>query len=109
MADLVLDLVAQGHAALAAGDWEAARRAYQAALLDADTPAARDGLGRALWWVEGPTAAAAERTRAYSGYRKLGDELSAAHVAVWLAHEYSIAFGSPAVAGGWLTRAAGLL
>jgi DNA-binding CsgD family transcriptional regulator len=109
MARLATDPLAVGEAALAAGDWKAAREAFEAALDQGDSPAARDGLGRALWWIEGPAAAVAERTRAYSGYRHRSDERAAAHVALWIAHEYEAGFGNTAAAGGWLTRAAGLL
>jgi hypothetical protein len=52
MAGLATDPLAVGEAALAAGDWEAAREAFEAALAHEDTPAAHDGLGRALWWTE---------------------------------------------------------
>jgi DNA-binding CsgD family transcriptional regulator len=109
MAEVATDPLAVGAAALAAGDWAGARAAFEAALRDADVPAARDGLARALWWINGPGPAIAERTHAYSGYRRGGDERSAAHVALWIAHEYEAGLGNPTAAGGWLTRAAGLL
>jgi DNA-binding CsgD family transcriptional regulator len=109
MAELVTDPLAVGNAALADGDWAAARTAFEGALADHEEPAARDGLARALWWIEGPARAIAERTHAYSGYRHSGDGRAAAHVALWIAHEYEAGLGNSAAAGGWLTRAAGLL
>jgi DNA-binding CsgD family transcriptional regulator len=109
MAELATDPLAEGEAALAAGDWQGAREAFEAALGREDTPVAHDGLGRALWWIEGPALAVAERTRAYSAYRHAGDELAAARIALWLAHEYEAGLGNPVAAGGWLTRAARLL
>jgi DNA-binding CsgD family transcriptional regulator len=109
VAELGTDPLAVGEAALAAGDWEAARKAFEAAIDKGDEPAARDGLARALWWIEGSRSAVAERTRAYSGYRHRGDKPAAAHVALWIAHEYEVGLGNSAAAGGWLTRAAGLL
>jgi DNA-binding CsgD family transcriptional regulator/tetratricopeptide (TPR) repeat protein len=109
MAELATDPLAVGEAALAAGDWQAARRAFAAALDQEDVPAARDGLARALWWLDGPGPAVAERTRAYAGYRRRGDERAAARVALWIAHEYEAGLGNAAAARGWLTRAAGLL
>lgn len=109
MAELATDPLAPGEAALATGDWKAAREAFEAALADEDTPAAHDGLGRALWWTEGPAKAVTERVRAYSGYHRAGDEPAAARVAVWLAHEYEAGLANRAAASGWLTRAAGLL
>lgn len=109
MAGLATDPLAVGKAALAAGDWPAARAAFEAALDRDDAPEARDGLGRALWWTAGPARAIAERTHAYSGYRQRGDDRAAAHVALWIAHEYQVGVANPAAAGGWLARAAGLL
>lgn len=109
MAEPATDPLAAGRSALAAGDWAASRAAFEAALADDDAPAARDGLARALWWIEGPGPAVAERTRAYSGYHRGGDVRAAAHVALWIAHEYEVGLGNPAAAGGWLARAAGLL
>jgi DNA-binding CsgD family transcriptional regulator len=109
MAELATDPLAVGEAALAAGDWKAAHQAFEAALAGEDTPAGHDGLGRALWWMEGPAKAVTERVRAYSGYHHAGDEAAAAHVAVWVAHEYEAGLANPAAASGWLTRAAGLL
>jgi hypothetical protein len=63
MAGLASDPLAVGGAALAEGDWQVAREAFEAALAREDTPGAHDGLGRALWWIEGPGAAVVERTR----------------------------------------------
>jgi hypothetical protein len=101
MAELATDPLAVGRAALAVGDWVAARAAFESALAGDDAPAARDGLARALWWIEGPARAIAERTHAYSGYRQSGDEPAAAHVALWIAHEYEAGLGTR------LRRAAG--
>jgi DNA-binding CsgD family transcriptional regulator len=109
MAELASAPLAAGKAALAAADWTAARAAFEAALADDDAPDARDGLARALWWLEGPAPAIVERTRAYAGYHHLGDERAAAHAALWIAHEYEVGLSNPVAAGGWLARAAGLL
>jgi DNA-binding CsgD family transcriptional regulator len=109
MAELATEPLAVGKAALAAGDWTAARAAFETALKEDDEPAAYDGLARALWWIEGPARAIAERIHAYAGYRHREDKRAAAHVALWIAHEYEVGLANPAAAGGWLTRAAGLL
>jgi DNA-binding CsgD family transcriptional regulator len=109
MAELATEPLAVGKAALAAGDWAAARTAYETALHECDAPAAHEGLARALWWIDGPARAISERIHAYSGYRHSGDDPAAAHVALWIAHEYEVGLTNPAAAGGWLTRAAGLL
>ena len=109
MAELAVDPLAVGESALAAAEWDVARAAFEGALAVADTPQACDGLGRSLWWIEGPAAAVVQRTRAYAGFSRAGDAGAAAHVAVWLAHEYAVGLANPAAASGWLTRAAGLL
>jgi len=109
MGESATALLAAGSSALATGDWAAAREAYEAVLGEEDLPDAHDGLARVLWWLEGPAQAVAERTHAYAGYRRAGDEQAAAHVALWLAHEYGVGLRNPAAAGGWTTRAAGLL
>jgi DNA-binding CsgD family transcriptional regulator len=103
------DPLAAGEAALAAGDWGTAREAFEAVIDQGNEPLAHDGLARALWWIEGPGSAVAERTRAYSGYRRRGDVAAAAHVALWIAHEYEVGLRNRAAAGGWLMRAEGLL
>jgi DNA-binding CsgD family transcriptional regulator len=103
------DLIRTGEAALAAGDWHAARHAFEEALAEEESPVARDGLGRALWWSDGPGPAVAERTRAYGGYRRTGETEAAARVALWLAHEYGAAYTNAPAASGWLKRAEGLL
>jgi len=109
MAEPATDLLATGNAALAAGDWTAARAAFTSALEEGDDPAAHDGLARTLWWTDGPSRAIEERTRAYAGFRRAGNDLAAADVALWIAHEFQVGVGNPAAAGGWLSRAGRLL
>ena len=43
--------LARGYEALAAGDWEAARTAFQSTPGAEQDPEALDGLRRALWWL----------------------------------------------------------
>jgi hypothetical protein len=43
--------VAEGYEALAVGNWDAARAAFETALAVEEFPEALDGLGRALWWL----------------------------------------------------------
>ncbi len=103
--------VSDGYQALAAGDWEGARAAFDAAL-DAGgdiDPDALDGRGRALWWLRDTEGAVASRERAYAGFRREGDLPRAARVALWLACEYSTVWGNEAAAGGWVARAERLL
>jgi DNA-binding NarL/FixJ family response regulator len=101
--------VAAGYEALACGDWQAARAAFEAALLDGDFPEAHDGLGRALWWLREAEGAVVSRERAYSGFRRDGELARAARVALWLSREYALVWGNEAAAGGWLARAERLL
>lgn len=109
MAEQAGDLLAAGNSALATGDWAAARAAFESVLGTDDVPEARDGLGRALWWIEGPAPAVAERTRAYAGHRARGQDREAAHVALWLAHEYAVGLRNLAASNGWANRATHLL
>jgi DNA-binding CsgD family transcriptional regulator/predicted negative regulator of RcsB-dependent stress response len=109
MAEPATEQLAVGDAALVAGNWQEARAAFEAALAEQETPEARDGLGRALWWTDGSSRAITERTRAYSEFRRAGDQRAAAHVALWIAHEYELGLRNQAAAGGWLARASGLL
>jgi DNA-binding NarL/FixJ family response regulator len=101
--------IADGHEALAAGDWQAARAAFETAVAAAETPEALDGLGRALWWLRKPEQAVVYRERAYSGFRRDGELARAARIALWLSREYAVVWGNDAAANGWLARAERLL
>ncbi|MGH2590177.1 MAG: tetratricopeptide repeat protein, partial [Actinomycetota bacterium] len=46
------DPLARGEEALRAGDWELARSAFESALDLEESPEARAGLGRTLWWLQ---------------------------------------------------------
>jgi DNA-binding NarL/FixJ family response regulator len=98
----------EGERLLASGEWAAAAVAFESALAIRDDPVAHDGLGRALWWLRDVDGACAERTAAYAGFRRLGQDALAFRAAVWLAREYSEAVGNEAVSRGWLARAEGL-
>jgi DNA-binding CsgD family transcriptional regulator len=99
----------RGYEALASGDWEGARAAFQEALDATDSAEALDGLGRALWWLRDERGAVVNRERAYAGFRRDGELARAARVALWLAREYGLAFDNDAAARGWLARAERLL
>jgi DNA-binding NarL/FixJ family response regulator len=101
--------LAQGHEALASGDWERAHESFERSLDTAESPEALDGLGRALWWLRREREAVVARERAYAGFRRDGDLARAARIALWLSREYALAFGNEAAAGGWLARAERLL
>jgi DNA-binding CsgD family transcriptional regulator len=101
--------LAEGERLLASTEWAAAAAAFDSVLAILDDPAAHDGLGRALWWLRDVDRAVAERTAAYTGFRRLGQEARAFRAAVWLAREYAEAVGNEAVSRGWLARAEGLI
>jgi ATP/maltotriose-dependent transcriptional regulator MalT len=98
-----------GEAALAAGDWTAAKDAFTAALRKDESPEALDGLGRSLWWLKRVSEGLDARTRAYTAFRRAGRFEEAARVAVWLAREHRSLFANEVAADGWLARAKSIL
>jgi DNA-binding CsgD family transcriptional regulator len=98
-----------GYEALASGDWERARAAFESALSVEAFPEALDGLGRTLWWLREPEQAVVYRERAYSGFRRDGQLARAARIALWLAREYALVWANEAAANGWFARAERLL
>ncbi|HEY9014353.1 MAG TPA: hypothetical protein VIM84_04775, partial [Gemmatimonadales bacterium] len=104
-----VDHLQAGRAALAEGKWEEARRCFEAATPERDSPEALEGLGMALWWLEEYATAIDARECAYRLYRNNKDVLGAARMAVWLGHDYAEYRGETAVANGWLRRAERLL
>ncbi len=103
------DAIASGVAALARGDWAAAREAFQSSLDQAETAEALEGLSDALFWLEEIGPSLEHRARAYSLHREHGDRRRAARAALWLAIGNASALGNGAVANGWLQRAETLL
>src|SRR5436190_3056488 len=104
-----LEDLLRGREALEAGDWNAARAAFDSAV-DADPSAeALDGLGRTLWWLGDVDGAIENRERAYVLLRKQGNVDAAALIALWLSREYLEAVGNEPASQGWLARAQGLL
>jgi ATP/maltotriose-dependent transcriptional regulator MalT len=101
--------LARGYEALAAGDWDAARIAFEQAVDETASPEALDGLGRTLWWLRDERGAVVLRERAYAGFRRDGELARASRIALWLAREYGLAFGNDAASRGWLARAERLL
>jgi DNA-binding CsgD family transcriptional regulator len=103
------ELVERGEQALAVGDWEGARAAFDDAVRDDPTPDALDGLGRTLWWLGDVDGAIEHRERAYAALRASGSTDEAAMIALWLAREYLEAIGNEPASNGWLARAEGLV
>lgn len=91
-----------GQAALARGDWPAARAAFETALRQQETAVALDGLGMAAWWLNDAAVAINARERAYQLYRAQGEGRSAARVAAWLAMDTFHFRGEYAIANGWI-------
>lgn len=103
------DPLATGQAALQRADWRAAQTHFEAALQTADSPAAHDGLGLALWWLNAVSAAHEQRTLAYLGYKQQGEVRRAARLAAWLAREQVFLRGNASAMQGWFARADRLL
>jgi DNA-binding NarL/FixJ family response regulator len=99
----------EARAALARGDWAAARAAFEAALAVEETPEALLGLSDALWWLGDTGGAVRCGERAYAAFRRRDDVPSAALAAVTLYFHYRVSLGNSAAARGWLGRAARLV
>ena len=108
MTGLHADLAA-GRAALEDGAWQHAQRAFTAALAAEETPEALEGLGLSAWWLDLADVVFDARERAYRAYRRRGDLVAAARVAVWIAWDSAAFRGEDGVANGWLQRARRLL
>ncbi len=98
-----------GRAALARGDWQFAREAFEAALQIEDEAEALEGLALAAWWLDVADVVFDARERAYRLYLEHEDRQGAARMAVWLAWDTSAFRGEQAIAQGWLQRAHRLL
>ena len=97
-----------GQAALRRGAWQEARAQFDAALAEEETPAAFLGLGIAAAAQFDATTTLEAHERGYRLARTLGDDRSAARLALELAVD-CMYFRGPAEAGGWLERASHLL
>src|SRR5262245_42436531 len=98
-----------GRAALAVGDWEAAREAFQRSVDEAPTAQAFEGLGVACRWLGEQEAAIRHLQRAYRLHRQAGDARAAARVAVQLCLGECYFHSDVAVGLGWIERAERLL
>ena len=105
----VADLVAAGTAALDAGRWDDARKAFEASLVEGETAHGHLGLARALWWRGDNQNSVDHCTAAYSLFRRAGDVAGAVECALWLAITYKANFANFAAANGWIARAERLL
>jgi DNA-binding NarL/FixJ family response regulator len=103
------DRLIAGREALARGDWEAARLAFEESLQTDESPEALEGLGLAAWWLDLADIMFDARERAYRLYRERNDSRGAARMAVWLAWDAAAFRGEEAIANGWFQRAHRLL
>ena len=97
--------LAEGEAALAAGDWAAARTAFEAAEPTAEALA---GLGTALMWLGDIDAAVQAREQAYAAFCRRPEPMHAAITALSLYFLFRSSLGNVAASRGWLARAARL-
>ncbi len=102
-------LLTSANEALKAGDWAAARSAFEAALEQEEAPEALFGLGDALWWLGDVELAIRYRERAYAAFHRRGDPAHAAIVAMRLCLTYRANIGNHAASRGWAARAARLV
>jgi DNA-binding CsgD family transcriptional regulator len=102
-------LLADADAALAAADWETARRLFSQVLGQGETPEALEGLASACFFLNEGAPALEAHERAYAEYRKAGRPVDAARMAIALAWDYRSFRGERAVGDGWLARARRLL
>jgi hypothetical protein len=69
---------------MAAGDWRGARDAFSAALEMAEVPEARFGLASTLFWLGDIAGTIDSCEKAYAAFRRRGDLMFAAGVALSL-------------------------
>jgi hypothetical protein len=97
-------MIEEGWVALRAGDASGARDAFERALQQDESGAAREGLGLALYLARDYSGAIAQQERAYAAYRKEGQTVAAARAARTLAWLTGNVLGDWAVQNGWLAR-----
>jgi DNA-binding NarL/FixJ family response regulator len=96
-----------GQQALSEGRFDDARGAFEAALREAETPEAHEGLAHATMWHDAG-AGVASLEDAHRLYLARADPRGAGRAAFWLASSYG-SLGQTAVASGWAERAVRLL
>lgn len=104
--EAVLD---RGRQAIEAGQWVAAKEAFEAVLRREESAEALFGRGVALWWLGETEAALHDWERAYAGFCRGRDPEQAVFTAFYLCLAYRMSLGNHAAAQGWLTRAATLV
>lgn len=103
------ELLDQGRAALAAGDWATARSSFSGALEHDESAEALYGLARVTEWEGDYAAAVGLYERAFAALRAVGETKRAALIAGReLSFLYAAVYGNDAAAGGWMARARSL-
>jgi DNA-binding NarL/FixJ family response regulator len=102
-------LAETARSAVAEGDWDAARRAFEQLVAEDPTPEALAGLGDVLWWVGETAEGVRWQERAFAAFQHRGDPGGAATVGVGLYLTYRVSLGNSAAARGWLGRVARLV
>jgi DNA-binding NarL/FixJ family response regulator len=103
------DTIAEGRAALRAGDATGAEAAFERALAEGRTGDATEGLARAAYIRLDFPAAIELWEQAYAAHRAAGDAVGAVRVARTLAYMYGSLVGDMAVHSGWMARSKRLL
>ena len=96
-------LLADAQAAAMGGRWAAARDGYAAAVPRAGPPAEL-GLAEALMWLGDTDGAVHRARRAYAGFRRASEHMSAGEAAILLYFLYRESLGNVAAACGWMAR-----
>ena len=105
----VHQLIADGRAALRAGDAAGARRAFELAQAESMSGDVIEGLARASYLEMNFSQAIEGWEHAYAVHREAGDHLGAVRVARTVAYMHLAIVGDRAVGAGWLARAQTLL
>lgn len=104
-----MDLLAEGRAALHAGDAVEARRAFEAMIDDSTAGEVIEGLARTSYLELNFPRAISDWERSYTAHRASADHVGAVRVARTLGYMYMSIVGDRAVASGWLARAQTIL
>ena len=102
-------LLGRAQRAIEAGEWSAAKAAFEAVLECEESGEVLFGLGVALWWLGETEDSLRHWERAYAAFRRRPAPEQAVLAAFYLSLAYRMSLGNHAVAGGWLGRAASLV
>ena len=103
--DIPSNYVSIGQSALQNANWLEAKKQFELALIESDSPEAHDGLGLALWWLNDISGSHEQCTQAYLGYKSNGNLPKAARLAAWLAREQVFFRANVSAMNGWFSRA----